>query len=80
MICGGCGNPDAYRIRVVDGRETCNAKNCGDLSSLRRDKKTGFMCNGQLLHKASARNLRRQGRTTYAGDSSDEVVGSDVKL
>ena len=31
MICNGCGNPTAVRVRITSDGESCNASDCGRL-------------------------------------------------
>ena len=75
MTCNGCGNEEARRIRRDASGERCDK--CGNLSSLKREKKGGFMFQGKSLHKNSNKNLASQVRQEYLGTSHDEVRGKD---
>jgi len=75
MICRGCGNQNAVRIRITANGESCDSKSCGDLSSLRMAKKGGFMFKKANLHSNKHTHLAKQVRQEYLGTDHDEQRG-----
>ena len=86
-VCSGCGNPKAFRTRTVfrkvEGQkklvkfQRCDSKDCGALGSLKKHKKSPFLCNGQRI--ADSKELRLNSRQEYAGTDADEHRGRNYK-
>ena len=75
MICRGCGNQNAVRIRIDSSGEGCDQ--CLRIGSIKQPKKGGFMFQGKNLHKNSNSHLARQVRQEYLGTDHDERRGRD---